>query len=184
MDSDGDGFGDSTNTIKICVPDNGYISDATDCNDNNPSRYPNAIEECNGADDDCDGITDENDSIDALLWYLDSDGDGFGDLNSQHPHAISPKDIQILPQIAMMKTRKSNQNWKHATILMTIAMMTSTKMLLILRYGISMTIMTHLEIHLSSHMLVHCLMGMLPIVMIVMIFGPLCIQKQMRFVMV
>ena len=40
LDSDGDGFGDSNNTIKICVPDSGYISDATDCNDNNPSGIP------------------------------------------------------------------------------------------------------------------------------------------------
>ena len=109
LDSDGDGFGDSNNTIKICVPDSGYISDATDCNDNNPSRYPNAIEECNGADDDCDGVTDENDSIDALLWYLDSDGDGFGDLILNIFHAINPKDIQIVPQIVMMKTQISNQ---------------------------------------------------------------------------
>lgn len=30
-------------------------------------------EECNGADDDCDGIVDEG-----FIWYVDADGDGYG----------------------------------------------------------------------------------------------------------
>ncbi len=32
---------------------------------------------CNGLDDDCDGSVDE-DAVDALTWYFDSDGDDFG----------------------------------------------------------------------------------------------------------
>ena len=35
-------------------------------------------ETCNGVDDDCDGLTDEPDAVDAPTWYLDADGDGFG----------------------------------------------------------------------------------------------------------
>ncbi len=58
-DLDGDGFG---------------VAD--DCDDTDPSVNPDALEICNGRDDDCDDIVDN-----ALngLWYLDADGDGFGD---------------------------------------------------------------------------------------------------------
>jgi hypothetical protein len=30
-------------------------------------------------DNDCDGSIDEGDAVDALAWFMDSDGDGFGD---------------------------------------------------------------------------------------------------------
>jgi hypothetical protein len=32
-----------------------------------------------GIDDDCDGVSDEDDALDATLWYVDSDVDGYGD---------------------------------------------------------------------------------------------------------
>jgi hypothetical protein len=38
-----------------------------------------AAERCNGIDDDCDGVVDEEDAEDAPSWYRDSDGDGYGD---------------------------------------------------------------------------------------------------------
>ena len=39
-----------------------------------------ALEErCNRMDDDCDGQVDEDDAVDAPTWYLDADGDGYGD---------------------------------------------------------------------------------------------------------
>ncbi|MDP2317239.1 MAG: MopE-related protein [Pseudomonadota bacterium] len=49
-----------------------------DCDDADADTSPSAEETCNGSDDDCDGDTDE-DAADALAWYADVDGDGFGD---------------------------------------------------------------------------------------------------------
>ena len=53
-----------------------------DCDDDNDQINPGEVEICDGADNDCDGETDENDAIDAKGWWIDDDGDGFGDENS------------------------------------------------------------------------------------------------------
>lgn len=64
------------------VDQDGYNADE-DCDDNNPDIHPDAEEICNGKDDDCDGLTDdEDDNVDASSqadWYRDADGDSYGD---------------------------------------------------------------------------------------------------------
>ena len=47
---------------------NSYVSNADDCNDTVPEAYTNAIEVCDGIDNDCDGQADEGVLLD---WYLD-----------------------------------------------------------------------------------------------------------------
>ncbi len=63
-DDDGDGFADAT-------------CGGSDCDDANPTVFPGAPELCDGIDNDCDGVADGADAM--AIWYLDLDGDGFGD---------------------------------------------------------------------------------------------------------
>ena len=60
----------------------GYAAQVGDCNDQNDLVNPGANEVCNLIDDNCDGIADENTAIDASVWYLDDDADGYGDTTS------------------------------------------------------------------------------------------------------
>lgn len=75
-DSDTDGFGDLNTPLSACTPPIGYVTNSTDCNDNNFAINPNGIEICNTTDDDCDGIINEGFTF--LTYYADADADGFG----------------------------------------------------------------------------------------------------------
>jgi hypothetical protein len=60
-DEDGDGF---TNDI--------------DCDDSDPTSFPGANEICDGVDNDCNGIADDDYASGGTIFYLDEDGDGVG----------------------------------------------------------------------------------------------------------
>ncbi|UKM64066.1 T9SS type A sorting domain-containing protein [Flavobacteriaceae bacterium GSB9] len=80
-DSDGDGYGNASASILACSAPEGYVSNNTDCNDNEANAYPGNVEVCDGIDNDCDGQVDEGVKN---TYYADSDGDGYGDFgNSQ-----------------------------------------------------------------------------------------------------
>ncbi len=78
-DSDGDGYGVPDVTTLACAQPSAFSDNSLDCNDSSASIHPGATESCNGTDDDCDGAVDEG-----VLntYYLDADGDGFGDPSS------------------------------------------------------------------------------------------------------
>ncbi len=82
IDYDGDGYGSSAYTTISCEAPAGWVADASDCSDTNANAHPNALETCNAIDDDCDGVTDEDDATDALMWYLDADADGYGSIDA------------------------------------------------------------------------------------------------------
>ena len=77
QDADGDGYGTTTSTT-ACDQPSGYAADDGDCDDGDSSVNPGAAEECDGADNDCDGDIDENPEGETV-WYPDDDGDGYGD---------------------------------------------------------------------------------------------------------
>ena len=78
-DVDQDGYGDAANTTGACSQPSGFVSDDSDCDDSRADDHPGADESCDGRDNDCDGDTDESGAIDEFDWYLDADGDGYGD---------------------------------------------------------------------------------------------------------
>ena len=81
-DDDGDGFGNLSDTMDACSQPFGYVMDSADCDDNNNTIHPDATEVCDGLDNNCDGETDDESAADAFTFYLDGDGDGFGDDNT------------------------------------------------------------------------------------------------------
>jgi hypothetical protein len=79
-DADGDGYGDPQGFVrKACAAEAGEAANAGDCDDTDPAIHPDAVELCNGVDDDCDALPEDEDATDATAWYLDGDGDGYGD---------------------------------------------------------------------------------------------------------
>ena len=71
QDADGDGYGNPRVSKEACVVPEGYVEDNSDCNDYNAADNPEAVEVCDGYDNDCDGAIDEG--------FPDTDSDGLAD---------------------------------------------------------------------------------------------------------
>ena len=78
LDLDGDGFGrDAPSlTLSSCDIPDGYVAYDGDCDDDDPLIHPEALELCDGIDNNCNLLIDEAGSEPV---YTDADGDGFGD---------------------------------------------------------------------------------------------------------
>ncbi len=77
VDNDCNGL---TDDHTACYDDDsdGYTEIDGDCDDASSLFHPGAPESCDGIDHDCDHAVNEDDSTDALVWYSDLDGDGYG----------------------------------------------------------------------------------------------------------
>jgi hypothetical protein len=78
-DADGDSFGDAASLTLVGDAAEGWVADATDCDDTNADVHPGAVEVCNEVDENCDGSIDEGAQVTA---YADADLDGWGDPDS------------------------------------------------------------------------------------------------------
>lgn len=90
-DFDSDGHGTSAfPSMVACNEPLGYVASNDDCDDANSNVHPDAVEICNGIDDNCDGIVDPITTADAPTWYLDADSDGFGNPLATQPACTQP----------------------------------------------------------------------------------------------
>lgn len=67
---------EESDAVPLDRDNDGYDEDE-DCNDFDDKTHPGAEEICDGLDNNCDGSTDE-DAVDAVVRFTDTDGDGFG----------------------------------------------------------------------------------------------------------
>jgi Putative metal-binding motif len=59
-DDDGDGFGSKTEVVVTpCSPPAGFAPNTRDCDDTDPQTSPAAVEVCDGADQNCNGVADD-----------------------------------------------------------------------------------------------------------------------------
>ncbi len=75
-DNDGDGFGNSDVFVSACLSPDNFVLQPGDCDDENGSINPNALEICNDIDDNCDINIDEG--LQFETYYEDLDQDGYG----------------------------------------------------------------------------------------------------------
>ncbi|MEL6343218.1 MAG: putative metal-binding motif-containing protein [Myxococcota bacterium] len=96
--------------------DNDLFADDEDCDDDEPAAFPNNDEICDGIDNDCDGLIDEDFN---KVWYIDNDDDGYGGDQSfvsceqfdnyvQVPGDCDDLDDQVSPAAPEICDRKDN----------------------------------------------------------------------------
>jgi hypothetical protein len=95
-DADGDGYGLDTSSVAACDQPSGRVAQRGDCDDGDPDISPVATETCDGDDNDCDGLVDDEDSVvGAPTWFADADGDGYGDSGSSTSACSAPSGFVV-----------------------------------------------------------------------------------------
>ena len=90
-DADRDGYGGDAIQIVACTAPTGFLDSADDCDDLRADVFPGAEERCDGLDNDCNGLADDE-PIDPRTFFADADADGFGDANAVTIACDAPPD--------------------------------------------------------------------------------------------
>jgi hypothetical protein len=77
-DADDDGFGDDLTVSYACVPAADAVRVGGDCDDQDNTVFPGAVETCDATDQDCDGDGFDVAAADLDTWYYDGDADDEG----------------------------------------------------------------------------------------------------------
>ena len=72
LDEDDDGYGIPEETTEACAVPDGYSELDTDCDDEVPSTKPGAYEFCDGVDNDCDDVVDDDCGSSVILGAYES----------------------------------------------------------------------------------------------------------------
>jgi len=94
-DADGDGYG--TDWVRHCEGTPTLVDVGGDCNDATAAIHPGATEVCDlsDIDEDCNGVADDADAgvdpASRASWFLDADGDGYGDPADQIDRCDAPE---------------------------------------------------------------------------------------------
>lgn len=78
VDADGDGWGGEAIVVAGASCGSGTVATGGDCDDGDAATAPDQAEQCDGRDNNCDGVVDQPVPAEAPSWYADADGDGFG----------------------------------------------------------------------------------------------------------
>ncbi len=93
-DTDDDGYGNPDDSVAQCEAPIGRTRDANDCDDRDETVHPGVVEVCDGKDNDCDGLVDDDDlgldATTATSFYPDNDADGFGDTSREALFCAAP----------------------------------------------------------------------------------------------
>ncbi|MBN2800277.1 MAG: hypothetical protein JXX28_14145 [Deltaproteobacteria bacterium] len=96
LDLDQDGWGDEAVTTDGCATFSPvmWAAQRGDCDPLDPFTYPGADELCDGVDRNCNGERWEGPPEEHVLWFPDTDGDGYGDGHAEAVLGCGPPDGQ------------------------------------------------------------------------------------------